>query len=486
MSFHGFQAKYKRLHHEHAAWRLLRTDNAPYVLAFISVLFKENTEVTYGQAKILLEEELKQSRELGIWTTDTSAGSYLNQWIRSGWLREMDDTLTKTDSSELALRFCKNLDDRGTGTSASHLRIVQEAVRDLAAAMSPNIDDKIELLERKKKSIEQEIHKIKSGNYIPLTDREQKESIREIYQLASVLTGDFRRVEDEIRQLDKSLRVQIVEGNSSRGEVILNMMEKEAILANSEAGSAFEGFYQLLCDQNRELEFREQLKMILSHPIAKTLPPSNTQFLAQLMRELTRESDRVFNVRRRTEEGLRSYIESGAALENKTVDRLLHALERNGLKLRDQGIDLKTELNLTLSVGPLEINSPESFRLRTLDDKLALNSIEENINSRTPSEFVLETLETVQIRKIAERIKTNLKNKGPTSIGQLIIENPIRAGLEELVAYLRIAKALNAVELNEKESVLVKDRHGLMIEAKVPVILVSEDLFPDDLDELGI
>lgn len=486
LNFQTLQAKYKRIYAEHATWKLLRTDNAPYILAFIQSLFQEENEIEFGRAKIMLDEELKYSREMGIWVTETSAGTYLNQWIKQGWLREMDDLITKTDASETALRFCKGLDERSANTTASHLRIVQEAVRDLAVALSPNVDERIDLLESKKQQIQQEIDALNAGHIVILSESQQKERIREIYQLASVLTGDFRRVEDEIRQFDKSLRVQIVEGSATRGEILLSVMEKEALLAKTESGSAFESFFQLLCDQNRTTEFREQLRGILSRPAAQQLLPHQVQFLAQLMRELTTESDRVFRVRRRTEEGLRAYIESGAAAENRLVDRLLAQLERTGLMLREADVDLKSELNISLPTGPIEVSSPESMRLRTPEDKLEMVDIKAHVNSREPSHAVLASLETVQIRKLADRILNTLKIKGPCSISMLINQHPIVAGLEELVAYLRIAKAVQAAELKTKEKVLVKDKLGNVIEAQIPTYLLNANLFPESIDDLSI
>ena len=486
MNFQGLQAKYRRLFTENAAWRLLRADNAPYVLAFIADLFSEESEIPYGRARIMLDAEIERSRELGFWSTEVSAATYLNQWIRNGWLREMDDSLTKTDASEIALRFCKGLDERNSGTTASHLRIVQEAVRDLAVAISPNVDERVTLLESKKAEIQREIDALQAGVIPELNEVGQRERIREIYQLASVLTGDFRRVEDEIRVLDKDLRVQIIEGGGSRGDVLLSVMEKEALLSTTEAGSAFEGFFQLLCDQNRSMEFREQLRSILNRPVAKQLSGSQHQFLGQLMRELSRESDRVFRVRRRTEEGLRSYIESGAAAENQAVDRLLSQLERQAVVLRDEGLDLKTETALSLPVGPIEVKSPESMRLRSPDDKLDTSGVEEKANSREPSSHVLDCLDAVQVREIAHKTLITLREYGPLSIAGVADRNPLQSGLEELVAYLRVAKAVGATALEQKEDVALIDKQGGLLKATIPTYLLTAELFPEDIDELAL
>ncbi len=484
MSFQGLQAKYRRLHQKSAAWRLLRAGNAPLIVAFMADLFSEESEIPFGRARISLDAELIRCHELGVWETATSVGTYLNQWIRAGWLREMDDVLTKTDASEIALRFCLGLDDRNTGTTASHLRIVQEAVRDFAVALSPSVEERVGLLEQKKAEIQQEIDNLQAGVLVELTEAEQRERIREIYQLASVLTGDFRRVEDEIRQLDQELRVQIIEGGASRGDILLSVMKKEAILATTDAGSAFEGFFQLLCDQDRSLELREQLRSILNRPVARQLSSQQQQFLGQLMRELSRESDRVFQIRRRTEEGLRTYIESGAAGENFAVDKLLSQLERIAVELKKAECDLQTSTTLTLPVGAAKISSPETMRLKTVDEKLDCSSVEEQINSTKPSLQMLNCLDSVQVRAVAERAITTLQEHGPMTIASLTARHPLDSGLEELIAYLRVARSVGATLLPEKEPVTIKDKQGTWLQASIPVFLLSADLFPENLDEL--
>jgi len=116
--------------------------------------------------------------------------------------------------SEQALRFCRSLDERTSGTTASHLRIVQDAERDLAVSIHPDPAERIDMLAGRKREIEREIADLEAGIVKELGAAKQRERIREIYQLASVLTGDFRRVEDEIHTLDKDLRVQIIAGGA--------------------------------------------------------------------------------------------------------------------------------------------------------------------------------------------------------------------------------------------------------------------------------
>jgi hypothetical protein len=361
---------------------------------------------------------------------------------------------------------------------------VQDAVREFAVAVNPDLDARIAQLEQRRQEIQRNIDEMRAGVSVELSEAEQRERIREIYQLASVLTGDFRRVEDDIRRLDKDLRIQIIEGDSTRGDVLLGLMEKEALLATTDAGSAFEGFFQLLCDQNRSTEFSDQLRGILSQPVAQHLNPSQRQFLARLMRELSRESERVFSIRRRAEEGLRGYIESGAALENRAVTRLLAELERAAVALHENGCDLKTRTWLELNVGVPGIRSPENLSLRQPDEILDTSGVEEHANHREPSMEMLGSLEAVQIRQVAERTLEALRRHGPMTVSTLSSYQPLRGGLEELVACMRVARAVHATDLDATEQVEVHDRHGVRIRASIPSLLMSADLFPANIDEL--
>lgn len=482
MNFQGLQAQFQRLSNESPAWKLLRAENAPVILAYLSELFSDENDVPYSQAHLLLNSVMETCRHQGIWITDTPASSYLHQWRKNGWLREMDNQLTPSDAIETVIRFCQNLEDRAAGTTASHLRIVQEAVRDLLIAIDPDVDERIKSLESKKAEIQREIDDLHAGIVRELSDTEQQERIREVYQLASVLTGDFRRVEDEIKSMSKDLRVQIIEGDNNRGAILLSLMEKEALLANTESGSAFESFFQLLCDQTRSTEFREQIRTLLAQPISEKLKPHQKQFLNQLMRELNKESDRVFSVRRRTEEGLRAYIESGMAAENQAVDRLLSQLEKTAIALRDDGCDLTANTGLSLPVGTPQIRSIDSLQLKQPDEKLDTRGVTAQHNEKTVSTDMLAFLDTVKVREVADKLKQLVTEHGPLTLAKVSELQPITAGIEELVAGLRVAKAINAPISEDTEFITLSDKQGNQLKAKIPCVYLSADLFPKQLD----
>lgn len=483
MNFSHSLAKYRRLYEENKVWKLLRATTAPLILAFIEQVFSSGqNEISYSQARILLDAELEKNH----WYADTPAAIYINQWVKDGWLREMDNKLTKTDTCEIALRFCQSFDERNINTSASHLRIVQEAVRELVIALNENPEERIALLNQRKAELEKEITIIQTRGINTLSDQQRRERLREIYQLASVLTNDFRYVEDEIRRLDQEIRIKMIEKDNNRGEVLQATMDQEALLAQSDAGSAFESFFQLLCDSNRSTEFKEQLDIILNQISDNYLQPRQRKFLKRLLQELTQESEHIFQIRRRTEENLKTYIKSGAAQEKRTVDRLITQLEQLAVNFSKNNINLKQATHLILPTGNIEINSPDSICLKEPIAAIQITDITEHTNSAVPSETVLTLLDTIQIKEVADSIYHNLCTFGPLTIAGLVEKKPINFGLEELVAYLRIAQHIQATDLNEKESIIIQDKQGIQIKATLPKYLLSASLFPDNLEELSL
>ena len=98
---------------------------------------------------------------------------------------------------------------------------------------------------------------------------------------------------------------------------------------------------------------------------------------------------------------------------------------------------------------------------------------------------MLKYLDSVQVRAVAEKVYQTLAQKGVMSIAHLTQEHPCKR-LEELVAYLRIAKAIKAPQMQIPSKVELKDRSGVHLQASIPVYYLSADLFPKNIDELAL
>lgn len=484
MSFPLYLAQYHRHYHDSNAWKLLRTKNSPYILAFMLDVFGEEREVDFEQAKLLLDGFIEYGRENGNWQTDKTTSQYLNEWTKEGWLREMDNRLTLTDASDMVLRFCRQFDERISATTASHLRKVQNEIKEFSIALSDDMASKIQELKKQQQAIEKQITDIEAGIYLPLSEYEQQERIKEIYRSSSQLTGDFRLMEERIRKLDKELRINMIADGHSFGDVMAFLLKQEELLSQTEAGNALTEFFKLLSDENYNNEFREHLNRILSHSASQYLTSKQKHYLSNLIKELNKEADRVLKIRRRTTDEFNRFIQSGAMSDVKVVDKLIAQLEQKATKFNECHIDLQTPLNIHLLTGNIQINSPDKLKLRQADETLNMGETIVQLN-QIPSDDILKNIELISLKHIAKQMKPILAQYGTLSLAQLSQYLPIQSGLEGLVAYVRIAKMLNATEIiGQKEDVLIYDKYGIAIQANIPILILSEELFVN-IDELS-
>jgi hypothetical protein len=192
-------------------------------------------------------------------------------------------------------------------------------------------------------------------------------------------------------------------------------------------------------------------------------------------------------VRRRTEEKLRQFVESGAASEMRAVDRLLGKLERLAVGFKDAEISLRHDTGLAFASGIVRMQAPDSLLLKMPEEQLSTRGIEAQQNASTPSEAMLGQLHAVQVMQVAEGMYNILRgSRIPLSVAALIERRPIKAGLEELVACLRVARAVGATELLDRETVRITDLSGRHFKAEIPHYLLSAEQFPEQLEELQL
>ena len=75
---------------------------------------------------------------------------------------------------------------------------------------------------------------------------------------------------------------------------------------------------------------------------------------------------------------------------------------------------------------------------------------------------------------------------GALSIADMVRHQPLKAGLEELVATLRVAQAVGATELASTESVMIQDRQGTWLKATIPHYLLTVEQFPEQIETLSL
>lgn len=479
---------YSRMTVDNATLRLLRSEHAPLTMAFLKNLFAEVSEADYVDARERLTEFLGELAEKRPEINWQGATYYFRQWIDAGWIRELDNQLSMTDAAQKALDFCRVLGRRIVSTSATHLQILQNEVQSLFIHVTGSKRARIDELKRQKKLLDEEIRSIREGTDVALTDTEQKEKIRAVYDLACRLPADFRLLEEECRRDDQELRSCMAQSRMTKGEMLRRLLDAETEHRKSEYGAAYEGFYRLISDKDLRDGFTSRIRGILAQPIAGFLEPQERRFLVNLVDRLNVESGRIISIRQRTAENLRIFISSSELDESRHVDRMLKDLEAAAMKLAETGVKLfRIPLDLTLDFGRAGIRSVENLVPAQPVTPPDFGDLQEENEEPEITEDLFAQMDTVRMREVRASLQDYLdRTTGRVTTASAIAANGVRYGIQEVLCYIRAAADIAPLAENApaEEVVIDDDRQaGRRLRVRIPMQVLRECPVPGDVPE---
>lgn len=476
---------YQWLRNDRTAWRLLGAETAPLILAFLGELFSEVSEVSIDRAKTELEIYLSKlgSGEAG---PAVAARSYINQWVDANYLREQSQKLTLTSVTQTALQFVESIGRRDMMVTASHLETVNQEMGRLLVQLSPDIGERSRFLEEQIEALEKAKKRLLEGHVEELTHTQKRERVRHLYTLAVSLSQDFRLLEEEMRLHEIAIRQKVLEEQDSRGDVLVAVLDAEDLMHQSPAGQAFDGFYTLLGDDERSDAFRGQIRRLMALGISEFLSPDETRTFMDLVTHLMLQSERVIARRRSATESLRAYIQSGVQREQRAVDRLLKQAERLASAMQSKrDIEWHGDLPIMLNTGKLRLSTPMALLVTMPEESSSQGPVEECETKRTLDLDTLAQFNGMRIVDVAARVRDVLRRSGARTLGDLTVLEPIRGGVEEVVALIRIAHSVGATHFEgASEKIFFTDENNKLMRATVPTLLLSAEDFPEDLYEM--
>lgn len=480
------QRQFRSLKELNPAWKILARESSPMILAFLADLFENAPEVPMEAARarlmLVLEANDFQNPQM-------AARAHISNWIDDGLLREQNQHLTITAATQTALQFVESLGSRDLTATASHLETVNEEMRRLLVTLSPDIEERQRLIDEQIADLEAAKLRLLQGKIPERTPAQKREHVRHVYSLAVALNTDFRFLEDEMRRHEMNIHQRILDDQESRGSVLGGVLDAEDLMNQSPAGQAFQGFYDLLASEERSTAFRAQVKRLLSLGVAQFLSDEETRYLQEMVTELLKQSDRIIDRRRAATESLKAYMLSGNQEEHRAIDRLLKSTSQLAGKLREVApadwAGWKAPAGIVLDTGKFGVRSPAVMAASLPDSYSDGGEIVETPAGRSLNRDTLGKLCGFSIGRLAERTRETLRQMGNHTIGELSHLQPIRGGIEEVIALLRLAKATGGIPLADTEEIYVTDAQRGLIKVRIPSVLMRPEGFPDDISDLN-
>jgi hypothetical protein len=431
----------------HPAWRLLRSDHAPLVAAFLHRVFIAPNVRTMSAADLAekLEDELFALRErVGADTFPKSAMDYLNDWANSdkGWLRKFYRTgsdepqFDLTPATEKAIAWLGSLAERQFVGTESRLLTLFELLRQISTGSDADPARRAAELRRRRDEIDAEIARVDAGEVPLLDDSALKDRFQQFQQIARELLADFREVENNFRRLDRQVRERIALWEGSKGALLEQVMGERDAIADSDEGRSFRAFWEFLMSTRRQEELSELLAQALALPqIAGLKPDARTRRVHYDWLEAGEHTQRTVA---QLSQQLRRFLDDRAWLENRRIMDILHGIEAGALAVRGSppaGTLMQIdEPGITIEL-PLErpLHSP-AMRLRIAD-------IEIEAGDGDVDAAALYSQIMVDHAALAAHIRKSLHHKSQVTLRELVESQPLQQGLAELVAYLQLGSS---------------------------------------------
>jgi hypothetical protein len=469
------QAQTLRQLRQQPTWKLLAAENAPAVMALIQAHLLDGPRRL--PASLLVERigrDLERFRAEGF-DLPQPASAYLADWLAAGWLErsltaEGEEEYEASAAAAQAIRFARELSSQRTVATESRLGLVIGQLVQLAEETETDPEVRARRLLRERERIEARIAAVREGRLEPLPADRALERLREILTLSDELAGDFRRVRDDFRTLNRDLRERIVDNDGSRGDVLDAVFADVDLIADSDAGKTFRAFWRLLTDPQQSGELEAALEAVLDREFAARLGRRERRELSGLTGTLLERGGEVHDVLYQFARGLKQFVQSREYREQRRMSTLVKTAQRRSLAIKDRlrprqpiGRDLTLPSASLRSVSQLRLHDPS---LDVVDAGIA-EAADSVIGLDAIAELVAQS--EIDFRTLEEHIAALLAVRGQVTVAELLREYPAEQGLGTVVGYLALG-VRDGIVAAGADRVSWRGRDGVERSARIPRI----------------
>jgi len=459
---------HQRIATTNAALALLRAQNAPVVLAILEQRFTgEQRQIPAPELFEQITEDLEALRSEGF-DLPRTAQDYIADWRRAGILIRRPSTEAREETFELspgalaALQFIDALHAPRRTVTESRLATIQSMIAQLVAETDPDITSRLANLEAEKARIEDQMQRLSAGDFDVLDPERATERVDEILNLVTEVPSDFARVRQEIEGLNHDLREKLIDSDDSRSEVLEDIFRGVDILADSDAGRSFYGFYQLLLDPERGLEFEDAVRTITERDFAAQLTPAQLRALRRMLPLLQDRSTEVHQILTSFSRSLRRFVQTQRLAEERRLNRELRAALKEAMQISDiirptdeYDVALQmSRLDQIASVSALRLNNPGDYRVAEITE-----TNHTGVVSLAEIQHLARTMD-IDMHELESNVNTVIGDHGTASIAEVLEHFPATQGIASVVGLIVLGQEHGTWYRGNTETVCWDDRNA--------------------------
>lgn len=323
----------------------------------------------------------------------------------------------------------------------------------LARETDPDSTSRLRALHEERARIDAQIERAAGGDVDVLSAEQAAERLRDVLSLIEEIPGDFARVRSEIEQLNRDLRERLIEQDGPRGTVLDDIFRGVDLLAESEAGRSFSGFFALLLDPEQGRDFEDSIDTIVDRPFTSRLSGTQVRTLRRILPTLQDRSSEIHAVMTAFSRSLRRFVQSQELEQDRLINQRLRSALRQALET-SQSVKpyAKTELSLDLTSVPL--NTVAALNLHNPADFEAAGEIIEHDAETVDIEELraLARASEIDMTELTGNINAVLSRQSSATIADVLADRPATQGVASVVGLLVLAEE-HATPLSGREDV---------------------------------
>jgi hypothetical protein len=443
--------KYEQIKYElenSTALKLLRSHNAALVLSFLHQQFKSNQHISIAQIELetKLGDFIEYLQNDDVENYPQSAKKYLSDWCDDRLLTKTfesgDEPVFKlTPDTEKAIAWIEDLQQRDEfiGTESRFLQIFS-LLKEIQNRSTTDVETRIAQLEQERDDVQEQIDRIRETGETDLYSQTQlQERFILADKLARQLIADFRDIEQNFRNLTRKVQKAQLAQDSRKGNVLVQVLDADAELKESDQGRSFYAFWNFLVSENKRQELKSAIQNV--YELAELQPlVRDYALLRRIERNLLDAGEYIFQSNRRLSEKLRQMLDERNLQENRRIAELINDVQRIALQVSN---DPPLESDFWTVAGSPAIYLPMARPLHLLEESevpifsLNLTDLPENVSDAEIAELYHQFY--VDETELLQRIDRSLEQRSTISLTDLIQLYPVTQGLPEVVTYLTIA-----------------------------------------------
>ena len=433
---------------EHPAVRLVRSPNAPLTLTFLHRAFKEHHAISLPESHLRarLENFLDEARAQHPGAYTQTATEYLAAWcgtdqllLKKFYSDEAEEPVFElTTAAERAMQWLEDLQARPFVGAESRLELIFRQLEEIVLFSTPDAERRVAALRAQQAALQSQIDTVEATNTAEAyTSVQLTERFANTLDLARGLTGDFRQLEENFKEVARALAEAQTKPGATKGRIVGQLLDTHAALKDSAQGQSFYAFWNLLSSPERQQRWRELIRQVYRLDGVDARLRAN-RLLERLSSRLLVEGERVVRSNERMAATLRRALESAATGEDRRLRELIREIQQLALACRfspppdDDFCDL---------VGPAEVFAgfsrtfwqPDVTGHTVGDLAFGGGTLDLQIIER------FRALADLNLARLREQVRTCLVADDSVLLSQVLRRFPPRDGILEVVGYLVVA-----------------------------------------------